>query len=86
MFHLLFFLVNLRRFKDSHFGQVGTINARYNSHYYRVIGDLICYRNRSKLVEGSLFAAIYLLLVMKYMTLYLIWIVGYDFHKKTQYF
>ena len=49
------------RFKDCHFGQFGTINARYISRYYRVSGELIPLRNRSKLVERSLFAVINLL-------------------------
>ena len=39
-------------------------------------GDLIRQKNRSKLVEGSLFAIIDLLLGTKFITLYLIWRVG----------
>ena len=38
-----------------------TINARYISRYKRVSGELIRFRNRSKLVERSLFAIIDLL-------------------------
>ena len=54
-------------FKDCRFGQFGTINAwdnlgQYISRYYRVSGDLIGFRNSSKLVQGSLFAIIDLLL------------------------
>ena len=37
-------------------------------------------RNRSKLVEGSLFAIIGLLLGAKSITLFFIWRVGDDFH------
>ena len=47
-------------------------------------GDLISHRNLSKLVEGSLFAIIDLLLGAKFIALYLIWRVGDDFHKKSQ--
>ena len=36
-------------------GQLGTINARFISRSQRVSGDLIRFRNRSKLVEGNLF-------------------------------
>ena len=43
-------------FKDWLFGQFGTNNARYISHFQRVSGDLVRLRNRSKLVEISLFA------------------------------
>ena len=39
-------------------------------------------RNRSKLVEGSLFAIIGLLLAAKSITLFFIWRVGDDFHLK----
>ena len=63
-------------FKDSHFGhfdQFKTINARYNSRYERVSGDLIRLRNRSKLVERSLFAIIDLLQRAKSIVLYFIW-------------
>ena len=45
-------------FKDCRFGQFGTINERYILRYYRVSGDLIGFRNSSKLVEGRLFAII----------------------------
>ena len=44
--------------------------------------DLIRLRNRSKLVDGSLFALIDLLPGAKYITLYFIWRVGDDFNKK----
>ena len=57
--------VKLRGFKDCHFG---TINARYISRYY-----LIRPRNRSKLVERSLFAIIDLLQGAKFIFLYFIW-------------
>ena len=49
-------------FEDCHFGQFETINARCISRNERVSGDLICHRNRSKLVQGSLYAIIYLLI------------------------
>ena len=49
-------------FEDCHFGQFETINARYISRNERVSGDLIRLRNRSKLVEGSLYAITYLLI------------------------
>ena len=48
-------------------------NARYNSRYERVSGDLIRLRNRSKLVERSLFAIIDLLQRAKSIVLYFIW-------------
>ena len=63
-------------FKDCHSGQFGTINERYFSHYVRASGYLICRRNRSKLVEESLFALIYLLLGAKFIILYFKWRVG----------
>ena len=44
--------------------------------------DLIRLRNRFKLLEGSLFAVIDLLLDAKFITLYFISRVGDDFHKK----
>ena len=56
-------------FKDCHFG---TINARYISRYYRVSGILIRPRTHSKMVEGSFFAIIDLLIGAKSITLYLI--------------
>ena len=71
-------------YKDCHFGQFGTINARYNSQYQRVSGDLIRLRNCSKLVEGSLFAIIDLLLAMKFVLMYIIGRVGDGFLKKYQ--
>ena len=64
------------RVRDSHFDQFGTDSARYISRYQRVSGDLIRLRNRSKLVEGSLFAIIDLLLGAKFITLFYIWRVG----------
>ena len=79
IFHLWSFCVKLWGFKDCHFGhfdQFGTINARYNSRYYRVSGDLIRLINRSKLVERSLFAIIDLLQGTKSIFLYFIWRVG----------
>ena len=45
-------------------------------------GDLIHLRNRSKLVQGSLYAIIDLLIGAKSITLYLIWRLGACFHKK----
>ena len=71
-------------FKDCHFGQFGTINARYISLYQRVSGMLIPLRNRSKLVERSLFSTIDLLQGAKsiFCTLNGVW--GDDFHKKFQ--
>ena len=36
IFHLWSFFVKLWGFKDCHFGQFGTINARYNSRYYLI--------------------------------------------------
>ena len=63
-------------FTDCHFGQFGTINARYISRYYRVIGELIRLKNRSKLVERSLFAIIDLLQGAKSIVLCLLWRVG----------
>ena len=68
--------VNCKGFKDCHFGQLGTINARYISRYYRVSRDLIRLINRSKLVERRLFAIIDLLQGTKYIFLYFIWRVG----------
>ena len=66
-------------FKDCHFG---TINARYVSRYYRVSGELIRLRNRSKLVERSLFVIIGLLQGANYIlcTVYGVW--GDSFHKQ----
>ena len=52
-------------FKDCHFGQFATSNARYI-----LSGDLIRLRNCSKLVESVLFAIIDLLLGAKSITLY----------------
>ena len=40
------------------------------------MGELISLRNRSKLVQGRLFAIIDLLLEAKFITLYFIWCVG----------
>ena len=51
-------------------------NARYNSRFKRVSGDLIRLRNQSKLVERSLFAIIDLLQGAKSILWYLIWFVG----------
>ena len=79
IFHLWSFFVKLWGFKDCHFGhsdQFGTINARYNSRYFRVSRDLIRLINRSKLVERSLFAIIDLIQVTKSIFLYFIWHVG----------
>ena len=59
--------------KDCHFGQFGTINARYISRYKRVSGDLIRLRSRSKLVKGNLFGIIDVLLGAKFAILYLTW-------------
>ena len=53
-----------------------TINARYNSRYKRVSGDLILLRNCSKLVERSLFAIADLLQGVKSNLLHFIWLVG----------
>ena len=72
-------------FKDCHFGhfdQFGTINARYNSRYQRVSGDLIRLINHSKLVERGLFVIIDLLQGTKSIFLYLIWRVGWWFSQK----
>ena len=69
-------------FNDCHFGQFGTISARYISRIERVIGDLIHLRNSSKLVDGKIFAIIVLLLGAKSITLYFIWRVGGWFSKK----
>ena len=77
--HLWSFFVKLWGFKDCHFGhfdQFGTINARYISGYYRVSGDLIRLRNRSKLFEGSLFAVNDLLQGTKSTLMFFIWRVG----------
>ena len=79
IFHLWSFFVELWGFKDCHFGhfeQFGTINARYNSRYKRVSGDLIRLIKRSKLVERSSFAIIDLLQGTKSLFLYFIWRVG----------
>ena len=59
-------------FKVCQFGQFGTINAQHVSRYKRVGVDLIRPRNRSKLVEGSLFAIIGLLIEVKFITLHFI--------------
>ena len=69
-------------FKDRHFGQFRTINARYISCYLRVSGDLIRRRNRSKLVERSCFSLTDFFQVAKFILLFSIWRVGDDFHKK----
>ena len=58
------------------FCQFGTIKARYISRYYRLSGDLILLRNRSKLVEESLLAIIDFLLGAKSFTLCFLWRVG----------
>ena len=68
--------------KDCHFGQFGTNNARYNSRYLRVSGELIHLRNRFKLVKRSLFAIIGLLQGAKFILLDFIWRVGDGFSKK----
>ena len=47
-------------------------------------GDFIRLRNRSKLVERSLFAINELLQGAKSIRLYFIWRVGDDFHEKFQ--
>ena len=75
-FDLWSFFVELWAFKDWHFGQIGTINKWYISRYLRVSGDLIRLTNRSKLVERSLFAIIYLLQGAKSILLYFIWRMG----------
>ena len=51
IFHLWSVLVKLWGFNNCHFGQFGTINARYISRYYCVSGELIRLKNRSKLVK-----------------------------------
>ena len=57
------FFFKLWGFKECHFGQFGTINARYISRYKRSVnGNLIRLRNWSKLVEGRLISIINLLL------------------------
>ena len=76
IFHLWSFFVKLWGFKDCHFDQLGTINARDISRYSRVSGELIRLRNRSKLVERSLFAIIDLLQGAKSILLCSIWRVG----------
>ena len=76
IFHLWSFFVDLWEFKDCHFDQFGTINARYNSRYQRVSGDLIRLRNCFKLIERSSFAIIDLLQGTKSILLYFIWRVG----------
>ena len=89
IFHLWSFFVELWGFKDCHFGhfdQFGTINARYNSRYQRVSGDLIRLINRSKLVERNLFAIIDLLQWTKILFLYFILRVGGWFSQKNSNF
>ena len=73
IFHMWLFFVSLWRFKEWHFGQIGTINARYFSSYYRSSGDLIRLRNCSKLVGENLFAKLDMLLRAKTITLCFIW-------------
>ena len=70
-------------FKDCHFGQFGTYRAIFPRNQ-RVSGDLIRLRNRSKLVEGNLFAIIDLLTRAKFITLHFAWRVGDDFYEKFQ--
>ena len=53
IFYLWSFFVMLRGFKDCHFCQFGTVNARYISRYSRVSVELIRLRNRSKLVKEA---------------------------------
>ena len=65
-----------------HFGKFGTINARFILRYERVSGDLIRLRNRSKWVEGSLFAITDLLLEAKSIISLFMACRGDDFHKK----
>ena len=72
-------------YKNCHFGQFGTINERYILRFQRISGDLSRLRNLSKLIEGSLFAVIDLLLGAKFLNLYFIWRVGDDFDKKAQF-
>ena len=48
--------------------------------------DLIRHRNRSKLVQGSLYATTDLLIGAKLITWYVIWRVGGCFNKKSQTF
>ena len=74
MFHERSFFVKLWGFEGCLFGQFGTINARYITR--DVSGDLSGLRNCTKLVEGSLFVIIDLLLGAKFITLYFIWRVG----------
>ena len=47
--------------EDCQFGQIGTIKARRNNPARRNLGEIIRLRNRSKLVERSLFVIIDLL-------------------------
>ena len=49
-------------------------------------GDSIGLRYRSKSVEGSLFAIVVVFLGGKSISLYFLWRVGDDFHKKSQIF
>ena len=49
-------------------------------------GDLIRLRNRSKLVEGKLFAIVDFLKGAKSITLYFKWREGVDFYQKSQNF
>ena len=65
--------------KGCHFGQFGTINARYNSCFY---SDLINLGNQSKMIEKSLFAIFDLLLGAMSVNLYFSWRVGVNFFKK----
>ena len=75
----------LLRFKDCHFDQFGTISAQFFlALLMRKCRDFIRLRNRFKLLEGSLFAVIDLLLDAKFITLYFISRVGDDFPKKNQ--
>ena len=69
----MIFFVKLWGFDDCHFGQFGTINARYIfwllPHKQRFDPRI----NRSKFVEGRLFALIDLLLGAKSIFFYFIW-------------
>ena len=84
MYHLWSFFVKLWGFKDCHFSHFWTINAWYISRYQRVSANLIRPRNRSKLVQGSLYALIFRFF-KKSITLYLIWRVEGFLYKKAQF-
>ena len=75
VFNLWLFFLNLWGFKNCHFGEFGTINVRFAI-------DLIRLRNRSKLVQSSLYAITNLLIGAKSITLFLVWRVGGIFLQK----